>query len=247
MKITTFKPIRSHSPSHVNIVTQKHCCEISLRWKTTKKTYEAPHPAQNPALFKDGNCPYHDKMLIYFCNTCFEPVCGSCSTGYHKSHKLDDMDTAFHKIKTQLLNSSSSLDFKRSKVNQNFESLLDLSEKMANEAESARRKLNSDFDHLISLLQSKKEQFNKKIDEMEAAKKSEIDSALDSASKTINSIEEANQFILQSQTPRYSENPIEFFQLINSKGKGYLNNLTNKSVPYVPSSLYFPSLSSSQK
>jgi len=181
-------------------------------------------------------------MLIYFCNTCYEPICASCSSGFHKTHRIDDLDSAFHKVQQQLHNAKSSLDFKRSKVNQNVQTLLDSRESLCKHAETSRVKLNGEIDQLITLLQNKKLQLNQKITDLEETKKTEIDTALSNCAKSVDEIDEALDFVnVQTQNPGYLQNPnpLEFFQVIGGKGKDFISNLTNKNVPFVPPTYHF--------
>lgn len=33
--------------------------------------------------YEDGTCPFHKTLLVYYCLQCSEPICVTCSTGYH--------------------------------------------------------------------------------------------------------------------------------------------------------------------
>ncbi|KAJ8262730.1 hypothetical protein COCON_G00151870 [Conger conger] len=142
------------------------CFKLYHPWGTPKAQHEYVGPTTNfrPKVLM---CPEHEMEKVnMYCEVCRRPVCHLCKLGgSHANHKVTSMTSAYKILKEKLSKSIHYLISKEDKVRTQISELQVLINQTEENGETAEREANEHFDRLFRILQGKKEDMLRSIEE----------------------------------------------------------------------------------
>ncbi|KAJ8285273.1 hypothetical protein GJAV_G00024920 [Gymnothorax javanicus] len=142
------------------------CFKLYHPWGTPKAQHEYVGPTTNfrPKVLM---CPEHEMEKVnMYCEVCRRPVCHLCKLGgSHANHKVTSMSSAYKILKEKLSKSIHYLISKEDKVRTQITELEVLINQTEDNGARAEREANEHFDRLFAILQQKKDEMLRAIEE----------------------------------------------------------------------------------
>ncbi|KAJ8401619.1 hypothetical protein AAFF_G00379360 [Aldrovandia affinis] len=133
------------------------CFKLFHPWGTPKAQHEYVGPTTNfrPKVLM---CPEHEMEKVnMYCEVCRRPVCHLCKLGgSHANHKVTSMSSAYKILKEKLSKSIHYLISKEDQVRTQISELEVLINQTADNGALAERQANEHFERLFGILQEKK-------------------------------------------------------------------------------------------
>ncbi|XP_036382934.1 E3 ubiquitin-protein ligase TRIM36 isoform X2 [Megalops cyprinoides] len=142
------------------------CFKLYHPWGTPKAQHEYVGPTTNfrPKVLM---CPEHEMEKVnMYCEVCRRPVCHLCKLGgSHANHKVTSMSSAYKILKEKLSKSIHYLISKEDQVRTQISELEVLINQTEENGELAERQAHDHFDHLFEILQEKKVEMLRSIEQ----------------------------------------------------------------------------------
>ncbi|KAG7481468.1 hypothetical protein MATL_G00067170 [Megalops atlanticus] len=142
------------------------CFKLYHPWGTPKAQHEYVGPTTNfrPKVLM---CPEHEMEKVnMYCEVCKRPVCHLCKLGgSHANHKVTSMSSAYKILKEKLSKSIHYLISKEDQVRTQISELEVLINQTEENGELAERRAHDHFDRLFEILQEKKAEMLRSIEQ----------------------------------------------------------------------------------
>ncbi|XP_077601020.1 E3 ubiquitin-protein ligase Trim36-like isoform X2 [Stigmatopora nigra] len=156
------------------------CFKTHHPWGTPKAQHEYVGPTTNfrPKVLM---CPEHEMEKVnMYCEVCRRPVCHLCKLGgTHANHRVTSMSNAYKILKEKLAKSIHYLISKEDQVKTQITGLEQLVSQTEENGQLAERQANEHFDRLFEILQEKKSEMLKSIEQSQNRRLGQLKSQME--------------------------------------------------------------------
>lgn len=170
--------------------------------------------------YRDGNCPYHRKMLAYFCRTCMKPMCHACyGNTYHSGHEVRTIDETMTEFSKDVHNLNEEISSKKGKLVQRFQYLVEQRDKEIADANRHQESLRKEIAELHELLNTKEAQLANCIEKKRESRLTRLETELNNVTNNLEVVDRAVNLVNGVCAASYSNDPLAFFELVANRHK----------------------------
>ncbi|XP_067671861.1 E3 ubiquitin-protein ligase TRIM71-like [Haliotis asinina] len=180
------------------------------------KTFDEIKRSPIHTLKRLHECSLHPQRQEFFCNTCEQIICVSCTVEEHREgmgHTFVSLDKAHNEKSTQIDNMLNQLDEKAVELTQTEQDLLHKVDNMHVSAEAAKQDINRCFEKMLEELQQRKAILLMEVEERSGTDVKLTEEILQSTRKLLAKVRSSTDYIRQMR--RMADN-VEDLRLILS-------------------------------
>ena len=179
--------------------------------------YEKKVIQERKINWTSGVCPFHSKILIYFCTDCLEPICASCKDGvFHSQHGIDAFETVYNQTRSEFIARMKEIESSKGTLEKDLENLLNRRENYPNDIERLRNQLTNEFDLIKLQLAQKEAELLQQLNNIEQSNLNLIDKKSSTAFQLVDDFNEVKN-IAEDMLKTNLRTPLEQFQIFYEK------------------------------
>jgi len=160
----------------------------------------------NGSQVPNDRCTEHNEELILYCIDDNELICSVCAGAVHSRHEIEALDVAQSKVQVQLQKQLTTLETKRSKLEDFIETVKKQSTDLKANSERAQKEAREKMDGLRKIIDEKEKEMLEAIQRMESTRNGTLQSEIHKAQSKIENIDKGVEMMTSAMSETTSLN-----------------------------------------